>query len=175
MSARKTVLAILGAASLVTLGACTKTAAAADRFPGFSQAGPNGADAKWFVDLNSVARASGEVSFKAVRALDAGYAIQGLETDCQSRVLGHEGVRFKDDGTTDRVFEADRVPLDVKDVPGGAAAAQGATVIISNHDTPAARDLYRDFELHGVEVRRSLSAKAASRRIAKELVAVLRS
>jgi DNA adenine methylase len=56
-----------------------------------------------------------------------------------------------------------------------AAARRGATVIISNHDTPAARDLYRDFELHSVEVRRSLSARAAGRGMAKELVAVLRS
>lgn len=124
MNARKTALVALGAAFLATVIGCTKTAPTADRFPGFSQAGPTGADARWFVDLSSVTRASGAVSFKAVRVLDAGYAIQGVETDCQSRVLGHEGVRFKDDGTTDRVFDADKTTLDIKDVPGAAAATK---------------------------------------------------
>ena len=54
-----------------------------------------------------------------------------------------------------------------------AAARRGATVIISNHYTPAARDLYRDFELHSVVVRRSLSTSTESLGMAKELVAVL--
>jgi len=122
MSARKTLLQGLSLVSLVAITGCTKPVPVADRFPGFTQAGKNGADAQWFVDLSSVARTTGAVSFKAVRLLEAGYAIQGLETDCQSHLLGHEGVRFKDDGTTDRVYEANKAPLDAKQVPGAAAA-----------------------------------------------------
>lgn len=54
------------------------------------------------------------------------------------------------------------------------AAERGATVIISNHDTVVTRDLYRGFELHSVDVRRSVGGKGASRATAKELIAVLR-
>jgi len=55
-----------------------------------------------------------------------------------------------------------------------AAAGRGATVLISNHDTTDTRKLYREFELHAVNVRRSVSAEPSSRGMASELVAVLR-
>jgi len=54
------------------------------------------------------------------------------------------------------------------------AATRGATVIISNHDTPEMRDLYRGMEIHSVEVRRSVAASADRRGTANELIAVLR-
>jgi DNA adenine methylase len=54
------------------------------------------------------------------------------------------------------------------------AASRGATVIISNHDTPAIRDLYEGMELHEAEVRRSVAANAARRTQTAELIAVLR-
>lgn len=57
---------------------------------------------------------------------------------------------------------------------GRDAAGRGATVLISNHDTPQTRDLYKGFELHEVSARRSLAARGDSRRVAKELIAVLR-
>lgn len=54
------------------------------------------------------------------------------------------------------------------------AVQRGATVLISNHDTPQARELYRSWEIHAFQVRRSLSADGALRVPASELVAVLR-
>lgn len=54
------------------------------------------------------------------------------------------------------------------------AAARGATVVISNHDTPEMRDLYKGMEIHSVEVRRSVAANADRRGTASELIAVLR-
>jgi DNA adenine methylase len=53
------------------------------------------------------------------------------------------------------------------------AAERQATVIISNHDTPAIRDLYQGMELHAVEVRRSVAANVSKRGMASELIAVL--
>jgi DNA adenine methylase len=55
-----------------------------------------------------------------------------------------------------------------------AAVERGATVLISNHDTDTTRALYTGWDIHEVSVRRSLSASAASRGTARELVARLR-
>jgi DNA adenine methylase len=54
-----------------------------------------------------------------------------------------------------------------------AAVRRGATVLISNHDTPTARELYRLFHISEVSVRRSVSAAGASRGMVSELVATL--
>lgn len=54
------------------------------------------------------------------------------------------------------------------------AASRGATIIVSNHDTPATRELYDGMELHEVEVQRSVAADAGKRGKASELIAVLR-
>lgn len=54
------------------------------------------------------------------------------------------------------------------------AAARGATVLISNHDTPETRTLYQGFEITELSVRRSVAADGAKRLAAREVVAVLR-
>jgi len=54
------------------------------------------------------------------------------------------------------------------------ANARGATVIISNHDTPLTRELYRGFALHSLQVRRSVAGDGGSRDNVPELIAVLR-
>jgi DNA adenine methylase len=54
------------------------------------------------------------------------------------------------------------------------AASRGATVIVSNHDTPVVRDLYQGMKLHEVEVRRSVAADAGKRGKVSELIAVLK-
>lgn len=56
---------------------------------------------------------------------------------------------------------------------GLKAARRGATVVISNHDTPQAKELYRGWQLTTVSVRRSISAQATSRGMVSELIAVL--
>jgi DNA adenine methylase len=53
------------------------------------------------------------------------------------------------------------------------AVSRGATVLISNHDTPETRELYTGWHIHPVEVRRSISASSDSRGMARELVASL--
>lgn len=55
-----------------------------------------------------------------------------------------------------------------------AAVRRGATVLISNHNTPETRDLYRGWDLHQLEVRRSVSADPERRGTALELVAIKR-
>jgi len=54
------------------------------------------------------------------------------------------------------------------------AAARGATVLISNHDTTATRALYEGFEISELVVRRSVAANADRRLAARELAATLR-
>lgn len=52
-----------------------------------------------------------------------------------------------------------------------AAAIRGACVLISNHDTPFIRDLYRDATaIRRIAVRRSISRRADRRRPARELL-----
>ena len=53
------------------------------------------------------------------------------------------------------------------------AVNRGAKVLISNHDTPEVRALYKDWGLHEISVRRSVGARADSRRVTREIVATL--
>lgn len=48
----------------------------------------------------------------------------------------------------------------------------GAKVIISNHDVPTTRELYKDAEIHSIQVRRSISANKTGRKKVNELIAV---
>jgi len=54
----------------------------------------------------------------------------------------------------------------------GAAARRGATVIISNHDTPETRQIYGKHIIETIEVRRSISCKGNQRTKAAEIIAV---
>ena len=54
-------------------------------------------------------------------------------------------------------------------------ANRGAKVIVSNHDTPVSRELYKNAQIYPIEVRRSISAKVSSRKKANELIAVYQS
>ena len=49
-----------------------------------------------------------------------------------------------------------------------ATAAKGIPVVISNHLTSETRELYRGAECHEVEVRRSVTARANSRKMVVE-------
>lgn len=53
-----------------------------------------------------------------------------------------------------------------------AAVGRGATVVLSNHDTPAARSLYAGMHHHSVEVRRSIAGSVDGRGMVRELIAV---
>ena len=51
----------------------------------------------------------------------------------------------------------------------------GAKTIISNHDVPATRELYKDAEIYSIQVRRSISANKTSRKKVNELIAIYES
>ncbi len=110
---------------LLTLAACGKSDESIDpnRFPGFTQTGREGDAAKFFVDLNSVIRdRSGTVSFNMVRVIyGGGYVIQNAQTDCRNVFQGNEGVKYKDDGTSESKFPADKINIDTQTQPGISA------------------------------------------------------
>jgi DNA adenine methylase len=51
-------------------------------------------------------------------------------------------------------------------------ANRGARVIVSNHDTPTARELYSSAQIISIDVGRTISAKGTSRKSVKEVLAV---
>ncbi len=51
-------------------------------------------------------------------------------------------------------------------------ANRGARVIVSNHDTPKARELYSSAQITSINVGRTISAKGTSRKSVKEVLAV---
>jgi len=53
------------------------------------------------------------------------------------------------------------------------AVSRGASVLISNHDTPETRELYKGWEVESLTVRRTVGAKASSRGTVAEVVARL--
>ena len=53
-------------------------------------------------------------------------------------------------------------------------ANKNITVVISNHDTPKSRELYRNATVYSFEVKRFVSCKANNRKPVKELVAIYR-
>jgi DNA adenine methylase len=54
-------------------------------------------------------------------------------------------------------------------------ANHGIRVILSNHDVPAARELYKNAQIHSIQVSRSIAANKKSRKKANELIAVWQS
>ncbi|MGQ9779188.1 MAG: DNA adenine methylase [Bacillota bacterium] len=52
------------------------------------------------------------------------------------------------------------------------AASRGALVVISNHDTPLTRELYKEAELKSLDVRRNISCDGANRVVVREIIAV---
>ena len=49
---------------------------------------------------------------------------------------------------------------------------RGIKVIISNHDVPLARELYKNAKIYELQVSRSIAAKGSSRKKVNELIAV---
>lgn len=54
-------------------------------------------------------------------------------------------------------------------------ANRGIKVILSNHDVPIARELYKNAKIYPIQVTRTISAKGSSRKKANELIAVWQS
>jgi DNA adenine methylase len=51
-------------------------------------------------------------------------------------------------------------------------AAKGVRVVVSNHDVPITRELYKNATLYPIQVTRTIAAKGSSRKKASELIAV---
>ena len=51
-------------------------------------------------------------------------------------------------------------------------AAKGIRVIVSNHDVPVTRELYKSATIYPIQVTRTVAAKGTSRTKANELIAV---
>jgi DNA adenine methylase len=51
-------------------------------------------------------------------------------------------------------------------------AAKGIRVIVSNHDVPVTRELYKNATIYPIQVTRTIAAKGTSRTKANELIAV---
>ena len=51
-------------------------------------------------------------------------------------------------------------------------AAKGIKVIVSNHDVPITRELYKNATIYPIQVTRTIAAKSGSRKKASELIAV---
>lgn len=89
--------------------------AKSDRFPGFTQAAKDGDASRFYAELNSVTRnKKGTVSFKLVRVIDGGYAIQDAMTDCSSVFRAEDGMKYRDDGTSDSKYAGDSGEVDFK-------------------------------------------------------------
>jgi DNA adenine methylase len=54
-------------------------------------------------------------------------------------------------------------------------ANRGVKVVLSNHDLPLTRELYKDAQIYSIQVTRTISAKGSSRKKANELIAVWQS
>jgi DNA adenine methylase len=54
-------------------------------------------------------------------------------------------------------------------------ANRGVKVILSNHDVPITRELYKNAQIYPIQVTRTISAKGSSRKKAHELIAVWQS
>ena len=97
---------------------------------------------------------------------------QGDVVYCDPPYLPAEGAQSFVDYTKAGFTLEDQIKLEYL---ARAATYRGATVLISNRDTPQARELYRHWQIHEVSVSYSVSAKASSRGHTKELVAILQS
>ena len=91
------------------LSACDKQE---DKFAGFTAVGADKKVAKFYLDTNTVKRnRSGWVSFNMVRDLTDGYVIQNAETNCENRFTSLEGVKYRQDGTSQEKFSAETITL----------------------------------------------------------------
>ncbi len=91
------------------LTACDKQE---DKFAGFTAVGTDKKAAKFYLDTNTVKRnRSGWVSFNMVRDLTDSYVIQNAETNCDNRFFTLEGVKYRQDGTSQEKFAAETITL----------------------------------------------------------------
>ena len=90
----------------------------ADKFPGFVQIGRDQGTSRLFIDLESVKRSNdGTVSFKLLRVIDSGYAIQDAMTNCRDNFKGLTGTKFTNEGVSDSEYPGDTDLLSYKDNP----------------------------------------------------------
>jgi hypothetical protein len=100
---------------LICINACNKQDGS-EKFIGFTAVGDNKEIAKFYIDTNTVEQNyDGLMRFKMVRVLPDGYVIQNAQTDCKINVNFFEGVKFRNDGTSQEKFSAENIVLPNKD------------------------------------------------------------
>ena len=90
-----------------------------EKFAGFTAVGADKKAAKFYLDTNTIKRdRSGWVSFNMVRDLTDSYVIQNADTNCESRFVAEEGVKYRQDGTSQEKFASETLtlPTDNSDV-----------------------------------------------------------
>ena len=91
------------------LTACDKQE---EKFAGFTAVGTDKKAAKFYLDTNTVKRdRNGWVSFNMVRDLTDSYVIQNANANCESRFVAEEGVKYRQDGTSQEKFASETVTL----------------------------------------------------------------
>lgn len=98
------------------LSACDKQE---EKFAGFTPIGENKKVAKFYLDTNTVKRdRSGWVRFNMVRDLTDSYVIQNAETNCENHFITEEGVKYRQDGTSQEKFASETMllPIDKRDI-----------------------------------------------------------
>ncbi len=114
------------------LTACDKQE---DKFAGFTAVGTDKKTAKFYLDTNTVKRnRSGWVSFNMVRDLTDGYVIQNAETNCDNRFFTLEGVKYRQDGTSQEKFAAETINLVT-----GEPTIEDVKPVIQSGTTPTAK------------------------------------
>jgi tetratricopeptide (TPR) repeat protein len=98
------------------LSACDKQE---EKFAGFTPIGENKKVAKFYLDTNTVKRdRSGWVRFNMVRDLTDSYVIQNAKTNCENHFITEEGVKYRQDGTSQEKFASETMslPIDKRDI-----------------------------------------------------------
>lgn len=99
------------------LTACNKQGSS-EKFAGFTAIGKDNAAAKFYIETNTAKRGkNGLTSFNMIRMVQDGYVIQNAETDCKSHFNAFEGVKYREDGTSQEKFIAESLTLPIKDNP----------------------------------------------------------
>ncbi len=89
-----------------------------EKFDGFTAVSTNKETATFYIDTNTVKKHNNDlVSFNMIRVLPNGYAIQNAETDCINNFKSLEGVKFRDDGTSNDKFDAESLILPNQENP----------------------------------------------------------
>lgn len=81
-----------------------------EKFSGFTAVGANKENPLFYFDKNTAKQAlDGTIAFNMIKVLPDGYVIQNAQTDCKNSFNSFEGVKFRNDGTSQEKFAAEYI------------------------------------------------------------------